>query len=211
MGKYDFFNSDSYGIHQKILNKVGFNKNVLDVGCAAGVLSRRMKLNGCNVVGIEFDIKSAKKAQNYCEDIIIGNVESLELEKKYENYFDSIVFADVLEHLIDPLVVLQRFKDYLKDDGYIIISVSNVANWRMRMKLLFGNFDYEDRGLLDYSHLRFFTLKTVRKLVSDADFEIVNLDVSLKGIKKLTRVIHYISLIWPNLFAYQFLVVAKKR
>lgn len=211
MSKYDIFDSNVYGAHKKIVDCIGFEKKVLDIGCAEGTISEKLFSHKCEVLGIELDEKSAQKAKKYCNDVVIGNVELIELNKEYENYFDIILFADVLEHLKEPLEVLRRFKKYLKDDGYMVISLPNIANWRMRFKLLLGNFDYEDCGLLDKTHLRFYNLKGVKKLLSDADLEIVNLDVSLKGTKKFPKFSYSISLKWPNLLAYQFLITAKKK
>lgn len=211
MGKYGFFSTYEYGVHQKIVNYVAKQKKVLDLGCAEGNLSEEMQKNGCEVVGVEVNEHSAQMAKQYCREVIIGDLESIELNGKYENYFDFILFADVLEHLKEPLDVLCKFKHYLKDDGIIIISLPNIANWRMRLKLLLGNFDYEDRGLLDKSHLRFYNLKGAKKLLYDANLEIIDLDVSLNGITKFTKLFYSISLMWSNLFAYQFLLIAKKK
>lgn len=211
MSKYDIFDSNVYGAHKKIVDCIGFKKKVLDIGCAEGTISEKLFSHKCEVIGIEIDEKSAKKAKKYCNDVVIGNVELIELNKEYENYFDIILFADVLEHLKEPLDVLRRFKKYLKDDGYIVISLPNIANWRMRFNLLLGNFDYEDCGLLDKTHLRFYNVKGVKKLLSDADLEITNLDASLKGTKKFPKFSYSICLKWPNLLAYQFLITAKKK
>lgn len=211
MGKYDLFNMYAYGVHQKIVDYVGFKKKVLDVGCAEGKLSEKFHLNGCEVVGIELDQQSAISAKEYCEEMIIGDLESVELKKEYKDYFDFIVFADVLEHLKEPSEVLKNFRYYIKDDGLIIISVPNIANWRMRLKLLFGNFEYEDQGLLDHSHLRFYNFKGLKKMVSDSNLEIIGVDVSLNGITKFPKFFYSISIKWPNLFAYQFLIIARKK
>jgi O-antigen biosynthesis protein len=211
MGKYDFFDSDVFGVHSKIVDYIGFNKKVLDVGCAEGNISEKLHSHECEVIGIEIDEKSAQTAKQYCNAVIIGDVESVKLTEGYANYFDIILFADVLEHLKEPSNVLKRFKYYLKDDGYIIISIPNIANWRMRIKLLFGNFDYEDYGLLDKTHLRFYNFKGMKKLLSDADLEIVNFDIALNGIKKFPKFFYSVSVMWPNLLAYQFLITAKKK
>ncbi|MEN6551801.1 MAG: class I SAM-dependent methyltransferase [Methanobacterium sp.] len=211
MGKYGFFSTYEYGVHQKIVDYVGQGKKVLDVGCAEGNLSQKMQENGCEVVGVELDERSAQMAQKYCHRIIIGDVEFIELNEEYKYYFDFILFADVLEHLRDPSHVLCKFKNYLKDDGKIIISLPNIANWRMRLNLLFGNFEYEESGLLDKSHLRFYNLKGVKKLLKDVDLELIELDVSLNGVTKFAKLCYLISLKWPNLFAYQFLLITKKK
>lgn len=210
MTKYNALNLNPFSVHQKIVHLVGRKKKVLDVGCSVGVLAKEMSNNNCKVVGIELDEKSIKKAQKYCVEIICGDVESIELKSQYDNYFDFIIFADVLEHLVEPSKVLKRFTKYLKKDGYVIISLPNVANWKIRFKLLFGNFDYEDHGLLDESHIRFFTEKNAKKLIYDAGLEISEFDVTVGDVNKFASILHSIGFLWPNLMAYQFLIMAKK-
>ena len=210
MGKYESFNQNKFSVHQKIVRLVDQNKRVLDVGCSVGTISKNMKMNGCEVTGIELDEISARKAKDYCKDVLVGDIESIELDNEYENYFDFIVFADVLEHLRNPGNVLRRFKKYLKDDGYLIISLPNVANWKMRINLLFGNFDYKDHGLLDEGHIRFFNVKNAKNLVEDAGYEIVNFDITVGDINHFAQFFYKIGKLCPNLLAFQFLVVAKK-
>ena len=210
MEKYDNFNRDPYSMHMKITEFVEGEKKVLDVGCAYGNLAEVMSSNKCEVVGVEISPKAGKSAQKYCKEVFIGDVESIELSSNYINYFDYIIFADILEHLKNPLKVLERFKKYLKNDGYVIISLPNITNWRMRLKILFGNFEYEDTGVLDNSHIRFFNEKSAKKLLSDAGYEISNFDLTGLESPVGSRIIHKIGTLWPNFFAYQFLIIAKK-
>ncbi len=210
MLKYDTFNQNPYSVHQKIIQFVGEKKKVLDVGCAGGHISKKLYTNKCDVIGIELDKNSSLEAQNYCEEIIIGDVESIELKDKYINYFDFIIFADVLEHLKNPSEVINHFSKYLIDKGYIIISLPNIANWRIRFNLLMGNFDYESYGILDEGHLRFFTEKTAKKLIRDAGLEIYEFDVTIGDVNKLAGLFHSFGLMWPNLLAFQFLIIARK-
>ena len=211
MGHYKFFNQNEFSVHQKIIKSVGKHKKVLDVGCSVGTISESMKRNKCLVTGIEMDEKSAEKAKSHCADVYVGDVESIELNDNYNNYFDFLIFADVLEHLRDPEKVLRRFKKYLKDDGYIIISLPNVANWRMRIHLLMGNFEYNDYGLLDKGHLRFFNFKNAINLIQDAGFEIVHFDLTVGDLDKFASFFYRVGKMWPNLFAFQFLITAKKK
>lgn len=211
MGKYDFFNYDPYSTHSNIVKSVKEHKKVLDVGCADGNLARVISSKDCEIVGIEIDKKAAKNAQKFCEEIIIADIESIRLSSKYHGYFDYILFADVLEHIKDPLVVLKRFKKYLNQDGSIIISLPNVTNWKMRIKILLGNFEYEERGLLDSGHIRFFNEKSAKKLLDDAGLEIIKFDLTVGDAPIGARFFHFIGTLWPNLFAYQFLMIAKKQ
>jgi len=210
MTKYDTLNLNPFSVHQKIVQCVGKQKKVLDVGCAVGILAKEMKNNDCEVIGIELDEESADIAQNYCTELVRGDVESIELKPQYNNYFDFIIFADILEHLRDPIIVLERFAKYLKDDGHIIVSLPNVANWRVRLKLLSGNFDYETHGILDESHLRFFTEKTAKNLIFDVGLEIVDFDVTVGDVNFFAKFLHLLGSWWPSLIAYQFLIIVKK-
>lgn len=211
MGKYNYLNPDQNSMHAKIIKCIEDNTKVLDVGCAEGNLAEVMSLNNCEVFGIEIDQKSAQNAGKFCKNVVVGDVESIELSNKYHNYFDYILFADILEHLKDPLIVLKRFKKYLKNDGYILVSLPNISNWRMRIKILFGNFEYEDIGVLDKGHIRFFNEKSAKKLINDAGYEIIKFDLTGLESPIGANFIHKIGTLMPNLFAYQFLIIAKKQ
>ncbi|MFY9638063.1 MAG: class I SAM-dependent methyltransferase [Methanobacterium sp.] len=210
MGKYNYLNPDPFSMHAKIIKCIDENNKILDVGCAEGNIAEVLSSNKCDVVGIEIDQKSAQNAQNYCKEVILGDVESLELSSEYNNYFDYILFADILEHLKDPLIVLKKFKKYLKNDGYIIVSLPNISNWRMRIKILFGNFEYENTGLLDKGHIRFFNKKSAENLIKDAGFEITKFDITGLDSPFGTKFFQLIGNQFPNLLAYQFLIIAKK-
>lgn len=218
------FKSDKYSSHSKIINlikELGKNLKILDIGCSTGYLAKRFTGMGNKVNGIEADIKSAKLAKKYC-DVIVGDVETLKLNYK-KNSFDVILFADILEHLKNPLITLKFFKKYLKEDGMIIISTSNIANWYIRLNLLFGKFEYTDRGILDETHLRFFTLKGLKKLIKEAGFKIYKIDVTPiplpmlfpstaehKPLNFLHRINYFITKLWIKLFAFQFIVQLKR-
>lgn len=215
MPRYDYFGSHPYGAHVKVVNFVGANKRVLDVGCNTGYISKRLKEKGCFVVGIEIDPVAAELTKDYCDDLIIGDVETLDLStlEKYDD-FDVILFVDILEHLKEPLGVPKKLRRYLKDDGYIVTSIPNIACWHIRLKLLFGRFEYQEYGILDRTHLRFFNKESARRLVDNAGFEIIRFDVTPGPIpipflpRKLA---YYLAKLLPNLLAFQFLIVAKKR
>jgi 2-polyprenyl-3-methyl-5-hydroxy-6-metoxy-1,4-benzoquinol methylase len=194
------------------LDWVGKNKKVLDIGCATGQVARRLKGNGCEVIGIESDVGAAQIAKEYCEAVLIANLEDME-DLPYHDYFDYILLLDVLEHLQSPLSVLERMKAHLKRNGSIIVSLPNIANWTIRWDLLFGRFRYSDYGILDRTHLRFFDETSARKLISDAGFEIVRFDIvpTLPIIHVRIGITHHIAKIRPNLFAMQFIIEGKPK
>jgi 2-polyprenyl-3-methyl-5-hydroxy-6-metoxy-1,4-benzoquinol methylase len=136
--------------------------NVLDIGAADGSVARVMAYAGCRVWGVEFDPEAAALAQEWCEDVIVGDLEQLDLKGALGRTFDVILFLDILEHLKDPLSVLRNALSLLSDRGYVVISLPNVAHSAMRAQLLSGRFAYTEMGLLDSTHLRFFDPSSVR-------------------------------------------------
>ena len=201
----------SFAAHQICLNLIDEGRTVLDVGCATGYLSSRLKEKGCKVIGLEIDPEMAEEARLYCDKVFVGNAEAIELP--YKEYFDVILYADVLEHLRNPLEVLVRFRSYLKQNGYIVVSIPNVANWFIRLSLLFGKFNYSSKRctIIDPGHLRFFTLKTIREMLEQAGFKIVHLDITvdLPGLSRFPFIRTLVKL-WKKLFATQFIIKAVK-
>lgn len=123
----------------------------------------------CHIIGIEIDEEDADKAKNYCEQVIIADVEEIE-KLPFPNYsFDVIIYSDILEHLKRPDLVLLNLKKYLKrPEGFIIASIPNIERLEFRIRHFLGQFDYKESGILSKGHLRFFTLKTAKRL-----FEII--------------------------------------
>jgi O-antigen biosynthesis protein len=169
--------------HTMIVELVGYNKNVLDIGCSTGYLAEVLVQRGCRVTGIEIDPKSARRAEEHCERVIVGDVESLDLGKELdEGSFDVIIFGDVLEHLKDPLQALRRLKSSLGPRGYVVASIPNIAHGSVRLALMQGKFRYHSVGLLDSTHLRFFTRESLEQLFKDAGFLITGLRRTTRGI-----------------------------
>jgi O-antigen biosynthesis protein len=162
---------------------VGRGKRVLDVGCAAGDLARVLVERSCAVTGIEIDPEAAHQAETHCERVVVGDVEELDLSELLgDEAFDVIVFGDTLEHLKDPLRTLDRLKPFLRSEGYVVASIPNVAHGSVRLALIQGKFRYSPLGLLDNTHLRFFTRASVEQLFEDAGFLITGLKRTLRGI-----------------------------
>lgn len=169
--------------HTLIMELVGRDKRVLDVGTAAGHLAEALAERGCRVTGIEIDLAAARRAEERCESVIIGDVETLDVyEKLGEDVFDVIVFGDVLEHLRDPLRTLVRMKPFLRPEGYVVASIPNVAHGSVRLALLQGRFEYRPLGLLDETHLRFFTRESMERLFDDAGYSVSGLERTIRDI-----------------------------
>jgi SAM-dependent methyltransferase len=215
------FKPFKYSSHDWILNALRCEKEpvkILDVGAASGYLGKIWRRSGHYIAGIECDAAAAEKAREYYDAFQVADIETFEFS--YRREFDYIVFADVLEHLRDPAAVLRRCIPALKESGKIIISVPNIANWIIRLGLLCGKFDYMDRGILDRTHLRFFTLRSLKQLMSEVSCEVldviptplpVQLILPFTASKLFTPLheTHYaLTRCWKTLFAYQFVIVA---
>lgn len=157
-----------------IYNRVKENLLVLDVGCAAGYFDEVLKeKKNCRIVGVEIDPEDAKKAESYCELVLNEDIEGKDWESKLARYkFDHVIFADVLEHLRDPGKVLSRVKRFLADSGSILISIPNIAHVSVRLELLSGKFIPEKIGILDDTHLKYFTKESFSGLVNSVGYKI---------------------------------------
>ena len=119
------------------------------------------------------DPAAAEQAREHCERVIVGDLDSIELGRVFEDErFDVAVFGDVLEHLKDPAAMLRQVQDVLAPGGFVVASIPNVAHGAIRLALLRGDFEYRELGLLDATHLHMFTKDSVEALFRDAGFAI---------------------------------------
>lgn len=162
--------------HAFAVAAVPAGSDVLDVGAADGSVARMLGQTGCRVWGVEYDPEAARIAQDWCEDVIVGDIEQLDLKGALGRRFDVILFLDILEHLKDPLTVLRSALDLLSDRGHVVISLPNVAHAAMRAQLLSGHFSYTPTGLLDNTHLRFFDPTSVLQFIRDAGLVVLDED-----------------------------------
>ena len=134
------------------------------------------------VIGIDL-FEDTKNKDKYMpvDRFIFGDIQALELDE-YKNYFDLIMFPDVLEHLTEPKPVLEKMKNYLKDDGNIIVSMPNIRHHTALRKIfLKGDFRYEESGIFDYTHARFYCRKNIKKLIESAGFTVIKQQGSAIG------------------------------
>ncbi|UZN01940.1 class I SAM-dependent methyltransferase [Cellulomonas sp. S1-8] len=162
--------------HAYLVRLVGPGKRVLDVGCATGYLGEVLKRRGCEVVGVDIDQAAVEKAAHVLDAVHVVDLEQADLLETFgPASFDVIVFGDVLEHLRDPLRLLRSSVGLLRPGGSVVVSVPNVAHGSIRLSLLQGGWEYQDRGLLDRTHVTFFTRVTLLRLLSDAGLAVIDL------------------------------------
>lgn len=214
--------TDRHSSHSQIVTVCGDgnSQRLLDVGCARGHLSTALQKRGWLVTGIEYDPQDAQAASEAGISIIVGSAE--EALENMTDTFDVIVFADVLEHFVEPLKVLSLAKERLNPGGRIVISIPNVAHLSVRLQLLLGSFNYTDRGILDRTHLHFYTKRSLREMISQANLEVVHLGATpapieevlpvLRNVKPLRVILEFNALtarVWKSLLAYQYIAVTK--
>jgi len=155
-----------------VVDLVPPNSRVLEFGCATGYMSEVLaSRRGCSVVGIELEPAAAEIARRRCERVIVGDAETLDLREALgADRFDAILFADVLEHLRDPAALLKRVQPFLAEGGSVIASIPNIAHGSVRLALLGGEFRYRELGLLDNTHLRFFTRESIQDLFEESGY-----------------------------------------
>jgi 2-polyprenyl-3-methyl-5-hydroxy-6-metoxy-1,4-benzoquinol methylase len=160
--------TDPHSSHSVILSWLGEGRGrrLLDVGAADGLLSRHLTARGWKVTAIEADPALAAAGAAHCERMLVADLNRG--VPALDGDFDVILCADVLEHLADPAAVLGALLRALATGGDVVVSVPNVAHLWVRLLLLAGRFDYADRGILDRTHLRFFTARSLSALLAGA-------------------------------------------
>lgn len=158
---------------QQISN--GRKLDILEVGCSTGYFGEALIAHKHQVWGVEPNAIAAEQARKLLAYVHTGYIEDF-FENHNHARFDVIVFGDVLEHLVDPAQVLANCKNHLKSDGRVVASIPNVAHIAIRAMLLEGRWDYSDLGILDRTHLKFFTCTSLIKLFADAGYEVKSID-----------------------------------
>jgi len=188
---------------------------ILDLGCSSGLLAERLREMGHHVVGVDvFELDGVKERTDafFRADLNLG------IPSEVGSGFDLVLAADVLEHVARPTDLLQEIRRVLAPDGTAIICVPNVAHWYPRFRSTLGMFDYDQRGILDATHLRFFTRRSITRMVERNGFAIrrlepVGLPLDSLGVESakghwLRLIDHSLLSLWPTMFGYQFIIEA---
>lgn len=213
-----------YSSHSTVIKKLNSKKNqrILDVGCGDGLFANYISDDNYKV-GVDFIPRSENIDKSFKEYYRFNLNEGLPEEIKQKEKFDYVLLLDIVEHLLDQDKIIDDAVSVLKPGGRIILSLPNIANIYVRLNLLIGRFPYADKGILDRTHLHFYTLKIIKELVRKHNLEIEKINVSpipvieilprfLKD--NLGRFLNHVSylkaLIMKRLFGYQFILTLKK-
>jgi 2-polyprenyl-3-methyl-5-hydroxy-6-metoxy-1,4-benzoquinol methylase len=199
---------------QEVLRLTEPGDRIFEGGLSTGYMARQFVAAGRHVDGAEIDPKAAEVAGRVCDRVWVGDLQQVD-PADLNGPYDLLLFADTLEHLADPVAVLIRLRSQVKPNAPLVVSIPNIANWTMRLRLLFGRFRYTERGLLDRTHLRFYTKRTAVEMLGEAGFDVEQVvaavPVPLVKSPIVGRVAHKVGNLWPSLFAYTFLITARAR
>ncbi len=188
-------------------------KKTLEFGCGSGGFSELIKDKfGAEVWAVEIDERSAKAASEKLDKVFNCDAQEA-IGKLPDDYFDCIMFFDVLEHLVDPYSLLTAAKKKLTKKGVVVASIPNIRYYRSFVDLaISGNWDYRNHGVLDKTHLRFFTHKSIVKMFNNLDFEILELEGIHPTSSRTFRILNILLLNAIRDIRYKhFAVVAKPK
>ena len=200
---------------EALLDRIPDSATVFEAGVSSGYFARVLTSNGHTVDGFDIDPEMAKTARSVCREVWVGDLGRVDVDELLEDgAYDAVVFGDTLEHLPDPAAVLAALRPKLRPGGWLVVSVPNVANWAIRLQLLAGRFTYRDRGILDRTHLRFYTRRSLVDLIASSGYTVdsVTPSVPVPGLhgERGCRLAHRVGTLVPGLFAYTFIVAAQR-
>lgn len=198
-----------------ILNLVNYqHKKILEIGCAFGELGKSIKGVFPEVVidGIELNPDSKDFLLDNYDNVTIGNIEELDISK-IDNGYDLIILADVLEHLYDPWRILDLLREKLSENGNIIVSVPNIKNSGILFNLIVrGRFEYAKSGLMDRTHIRWFTRHEINQALDDAGFKVLFTNVNYNVYSPLKKILIYpLKLFIKDFDVCQFILLANRK
>lgn len=217
--RYNTFNKNEYESHKLAFGLIDSNSKVLDIGCATGYFAKELLQKNCEVYGVDIDKNALKIAGRYCKKTALRNLDQITSLPFSKKSFDYVLLLDVMEHLAHPENVLAMAKLYLKDNGRIIVSVPNISHASIRWMLFKGEFLYTDTGIMDKTHLHFYTKSSFELALKKAGYKILSLFPTngmckvpflYKITDRLPKSWQYkIACMAPTLFSFQFIALAR--
>jgi len=215
---YDEFNNHEFESHRLTLNLIKEGTKILDLGCATGYIARELSKKGCETWGVDVDKEAALKARQYCKKVIVSDLDTCSSLAFPKKFFDYVILLDVIEHLKYPENILSIAKTHLKRGGKVLISTPNIAHASIRLMLMRGDFDYSPSGIMDNTHVHFYTMKSLGTFLKKIGLKVLKV-IPTNGmckvplLYKITDRLPYswqykITSLAPTLFSHQFIAVA---
>lgn len=213
----------THSSHHMIKEAAGTNQEILDVGCGEGHLAKELAARGNRVSGIETLPPQAAppELEQYVQANLFDGLQRAKEELGVKR-FDKVILLDLLDRVPSPELILRDVHSLVKESGQLLITVPNVANITVRLALLFGKFEYRDRGIMNRTHLRFFTRASIRRLVEENGYSVVRrsmtvipleMIVPLDHANPLMRLLHgalvAATKCFPALLGYQTFMIAR--
>lgn len=192
--KYHNADFDVRRLNENNIDRIQFamlpeNSTVLEIGCATGFMSAYLQNQmGCTVTGVELNPAQAAVAREHCRYLIEGNIATASVQAQLDTHvaekgkFAVVFMSQVIEHIAAPQDLLTRIRDWIMPGGCLVVSTCNVAHWRIRLNVMLERWEYTDYGILDRTHLRFFTVHSFRRLLQECGFNIVDEGYSFEDI-----------------------------
>lgn len=213
-----------YSSHDLLRKLVGHGQSVLDIGCGEGFFAEQLKQEDNLIVGVDaLSEPKVKVFEQYFQQDINEGLGSIPIKLNGKR-FSRILLADILEHLTTPEKVLTDVHKVLEPTGLVLISLPNVVNVTVRLSMLFGRFNYTERGILDKTHVRFFTRSTARQMLEQNGYEITQEKATIMPLeliiglspdnlfmKMLIQLTAILTAVWPSLMGYQYIFVVRSK
>ena len=191
---------------------------ILDCGCGAGDNAKYLKQKGSKVTGITISNAESIIAKEFCDEIYIADLE-IGIPKEIDKKFNYVIMSHILEHLVNPTILLNDSKKFLEKNGKLIIALPNFLIYYNRIRILFGYFKYTDGGIMDQTHVRFYSPNLVKQLILDNGFEIEEIyndgEIPLWIFRRFLsnnlklKINKFLTSKFPSLFSYQTIVICK--
>tara|TARA_B100000686_G_scaffold346003_1_gene431639 strand:+ start:1172 stop:1777 length:606 start_codon:yes stop_codon:yes gene_type:complete len=186
--------------YHQIASLIDEKSHVLDVGCGEGQLGPILNLKGCQVDGLDINIDRVNDRRKFYQNMFLSDIRKFKIANSGYNH---VVFSDMLEHTENPEDILKSSSKLLNPNTTLVISIPNVAYFMNRLGLLLGGWDYTEEGILDKTHIRFYTLKTAKKLIQSSGYHICKTIPETPIINAVWKksIFSFLAKLFPSLFA----------